>query len=335
MRPLLLLLVFLASLLGVTGAGSADAAFPGANGKIALDGIFTMNPDGSAHSQITVPPSGYSDWEPSWSADGQKLAFARLYAPDVETYDSSVYLANADGSGQTNVPNTGPTHVLSDPSLSPDGSKIAFLAGFSDLYTISTDGSGRTRITGSCMPCSAASPAWSPDGQKIAFDATGPSGHADVWVVNPDGTGLTNLTNDPGGGMMPAWSPDGTRIAFSSYYRNNLWEIWVMNADGSGEQRIETDAREPAWSPDGRKIAFIKDLDPGPGANDKLFTMNADGSGQTMLDTSYRPSGPDWQPLPAPRCRPHGRDKASVHRQGKRPWRTPRHRDRCDFSVAA
>src|SRR5688500_1086579 len=54
----------------------------------------------------------------------------------------------------------------------------------------------------------------------------------EIFVMNPDGTGLTQLTDDPGEDREPAWSPDGTRIVFTRVVDGDA-EIFVMNADGT------------------------------------------------------------------------------------------------------
>ena len=94
-------------------------------------------------------------------------------------------------------------------------------------------------------------PAWSPDGTKIAFASDGARAlnHGDIFVVNSDGSGRTNLTNDPASDDLPAWSPDGTKIAFVST-RGGAHSIFVMNADGTGVTRLTNNAGydgEPAW----------------------------------------------------------------------------------------
>ena len=74
-------------------------------------------------------------------------------------------------------------------------------------------------------------PAWSPDGKQIAFRAD-IDGNGDIYVINADGTGRVNLTNNPASDWSPAWSPDGSMIAFQTN-RDGNWEIYVMNSDGT------------------------------------------------------------------------------------------------------
>ena len=138
----------------LVGAGPAEAAFPGKNGKIAffnavppprnLD-IFSINPDGTDPTNLTNDPTQEDD--PTWSPDGSKIAFAQeaadLMGPDI-------YSMNADGSDRTNLSN----HRGFDgqPTWSPDGAKIAFLSGRSgpnNIYTMNVDGSNQTNLTNS------------------------------------------------------------------------------------------------------------------------------------------------------------------------------------------
>jgi len=113
--------------------------------------------------------------------------------------------------------------------------------------------------------------------EKIAFESHR-DGNGEIYVMNTDGSGLQNLTNDPSFDIWPAWSPDGTRIAFSSD-RDGLDNIYVMNADGSGLRKLTNshgNTYGPVWSPDGSHIAFASnrngrfDLGEVPDARDLL-----------------------------------------------------------------
>jgi hypothetical protein len=118
--------------------------------------------------------------------------------------------------------------------------------------------------------------AWAQAG-RIAFISKR-DGNWEIYVMNADGSGQTNLTNNPAHDWGPSWSPDGRRIAFYSD-RDGNWEIYVMNADGSGQTNLTNNPADdwgPSWSPDGRRIAFFSDRD----GNREIYVMNADGSGQ-------------------------------------------------------
>ena len=121
-------------------------------------------------------------------------------------------------------------------------------------------------------------------------------GNAEIYAMNPDGSGQKRLTNNSAQDSRPALSPDG-RIAFVSNRDSGDQEVYRMNSDGSGQTRLTTSPgldTDPAWSPDGQTIAFRSDRDGGA----QLYTMNADGSGQTNRtnDTDISDQTPAWSP---------------------------------------
>ena len=132
------------------------------------------------------------------------------------------------------------------------------------------------------------------DPRRIAFSSNR-DGDSDIYVMNADGSGVTQLTNHPEFDGYPAWSASGEQIAFTSD-RDGDWDIYVMNADGSGVTRLadhpEWDA-EPAWSASGEQIAFSSNQD----GDWDIYVMNADGSGLTRLtDHPGLHQSPDWSP---------------------------------------
>ncbi len=113
---------------------------------------------------------------------------------------------------------------------------------------------------------------------EIAFSDTR-DGNSEIYSINPDGSGATRLTNDPGIDVWPAWSPDGQKIVFNRYAP--AAEIIVMNADGTGQTPLGS-GFEPSWSPDGTKIVFVA-VGECSGGDGGVYTMNPDGTGRAFL----------------------------------------------------
>ena len=102
---------------------------------------------------------------------------------------------------------------------------------------MNADGTNQTQLTfpGNTDAPDANVPVWSPDGTKIAFYSGHESEPGNIWVMNPDGAGRTQLTFETGGvnSDLPSWSPDGKSIAFVSNRSSGTVQTWVVNADGS------------------------------------------------------------------------------------------------------
>jgi Tol biopolymer transport system component len=139
--------------------------------------------------------------------------------------------------------------------------------------------------------------AWSPDGSQIAFMSREESDAA-IYVVQADGSELTQLTDGSGYDLNPAWSPDGTRIAFSSRRAGDESRIYTMAPDGSQIQPLTASLEggrhsTPSWSPDGSQLAFAAVTSNGT----DIFVVDLE-SGQLRQITTH--SGIDDQPFWSP-----------------------------------
>lgn len=142
-----------------------------------------------------------------------------------------------------------------------------------------------------------ASAAVGPNG-RIAYVAEGqstipfgPPTQTDIWVMNADGTGATNLTDTSDlDEFDPVWSPDGTRIAYisDSFVRN----LSVMNADGTGATSVAAGALSPSWSPDGTSVAVLKER---PEASPALVIIDLATGAETLV-TDQATMEPVWSP---------------------------------------
>ncbi len=129
---------------------------------------------------------------------------------------------------------------------------------------------------------------------KIAF-VSNRDGNAEIYLMEPDGSNQTRLTNTQGEELAPVWSPDGTKIMFESN-RDGNYEIYAMNSDGSHQMRLTNNPAADdsgAWSPDGTRIAFTSSRD----GNSEIYVMSADGSNQVRLTNDPASDQfPSWSP---------------------------------------
>jgi Tol biopolymer transport system component len=203
-------------------------------------------------------------------------------------------------------------------ATSPDG-RIAYSAevpgtDFYDIYVMNPDGSDLVNLT-QTPEVSESAPTWSPDGTKIAYNGPGTpfdeTGEVltDVWTINADGSGATNLTETPRfGEFAPDWSPDGSQLVFNGdvggeeIFVGYQSDIFVMDADGTNRVNItnsEYEEHSPAWSPDGETIIFtaVRFVE-GAHNNWDIVAVNNDGSGEINLTESpgRQDEQPSWSP---------------------------------------
>src|SRR5574341_178657 len=130
----------------------------------------------------------------------------------------------------------------------------------------------------------------------IVFARPQPANGVDsnIWIMNGDGTGQTQLTTYTGEDRWPALSPDGSRIAYVSF-RGGLQTLWIMNSDGTNPTQLPVpgNTQAPSWSPDSSRIAFQND------SQDfwEIWTINANGTDLRRLTTHTEAAGsPAWSP---------------------------------------
>jgi Tol biopolymer transport system component len=144
------------------------------------------------------------------------------------------------------------------PSAPLGGGELAFSrwdGSSHQMYTMRRDGSGLVALGGGIDP------SFSPDGTKLAFWRGEEADSGDVYVMNADGTSVTQVTTS---GYQPTWSPDGRRLAYG------CGGICLINIDGTGQMRLTPAApvsadrqtcmrdSDPSWSPNGSTIAFTR-----------------------------------------------------------------------------
>jgi hypothetical protein len=165
---------------------------------------------------------------------------------------------------------------------------------------VNSDGSGDTQLT-TPAPNVLETPTWSPDGLRVAF-VRWIGADTQIWIMDADGSDLTQVTNVPGYKLNLSWSPRGDRIAF-----DDLVQIYTIRPDGSDQQTLITPAGQPQyaatypdWSPDGSRMVYEVFYECDGDTCGDIVTKNLEGPGETLVISDGSGFGgfdrPSWSP---------------------------------------
>ena len=290
------------------GGGTGQIAF--ASSRSGLPQIYLINLDKTGLTPLTSMPEGAC--QPSWSPDGAQIVFIspcreRGDVTQNVYKDSSLYVMNADGSGQkplTTVPGSD-----FDPAWSPDGKTIAFTSirdGKKDIYllTVATGAIIRlTTVTGDVQENS--QPSWSPYGNQIVYTVKRFNAYQ-VWVMSDTGQGNVQIAHSGQNYIdyLPVWMPDGETILFSQREvgatNPRPWLMSIRYEDRTKDPtRLENFPRpieDVEFSPDGQWIAF-ESMDNEGDRDIYIMTVTSSSKTRLTLDPSVD-FDPSWRPTP-------------------------------------
>ena len=243
--------------------------------------LYVMGADGSGLRAAWKPEQGLLGM-PAWAADGQALYVAANGVKSLPGGSDTgrqlqvVRLDLASGAAQPLL------NDALDPSLSRDGSRLAYLKLSADGYTMSLmvavpDGSGAKELIGGQDFQGFYAPRFSPDGRQIVVAGIG--GPQTDQQGNPVKASAPSILDRALGLFEPA----------TAEAHGLPWDLWVVNVDGTGLRRLTSfyeDLPMAAFAPDGRQVAVM-----GLGG---IYLMTPDGTQLRRIDPTGDHGGLDW-----------------------------------------
>jgi eukaryotic-like serine/threonine-protein kinase len=177
------------------------------------------------------------------------------------------------------------------PSLSPDGTKLAYCTypheEQRDVYVL--DLATRARVKISTAGRRNANPTFSPDGKSVVWFGDA-AGSYDIWTASVEGGPATRLTDYPGQEIRPYFMPDGNAVVFTRVEAGERNSVWIVDVATKKARAVTPDRfGEPRPSPDGKWIVCAGDREGGP--NHGVWVAPSDGSAapRRLVERGYRP----------------------------------------------
>ena len=241
--------------------------------------LYTVRPDGTGLTPLTLSDGRSWDYSPRYSPDGRRIAFARMTIGRNRLVSSILTMSAGGGDERTLATMTSDgLEYVDDPAWSRDGARIVYTRAVTDraghqrpaLWTVPASGG-----TGTLLLRDASSAEYSPDGARIAYVSVADHAGADC----AEGCGF-----------------DGA--------------IYTMAADGGDQHRMTpkgADYRGPSWSPDGTRITVASNRNDPSEASYEIYSVHADGSCMTWLtNESQATYDPQWEQGAGPPAEPPG-----------------------------
>jgi Tol biopolymer transport system component len=284
-RPLVVATVL--AMAAVACPAVAQAAYPGKNGKLAIEGdtrpgIWTVKPNGNDLTRVTGKKG--LPFNPSWSPDGKRIAF---------TKSGDLWKMRADGSHKEKLAKGVSSDIDTNISWAPNGRKLVFNKR-DDLWTVQSNGKGANKRIAKTADAETA-PSWSPNGDVIAFEfRDAVTADLDLRLIQPNGAGEVSIPNTKNG-MEPDWAPNGKRLAYSAPGTG----IVLIKPNGTGQTTFAKSGNkgfvaDPAWSPDGEQIAYAHSVSL---SRTPIVRKRVAGGKEHVVVKRKHWFSPSWQPV--------------------------------------
>jgi Tol biopolymer transport system component len=304
LRPLVVLFVIALLAMAIVALAAGARRSPLEPFGIARNGIWASSSDGDIHTldpatgerTVLIAGDGF-DFSPAFSRDGSRLMFLRSDGPLTDPAYLTLMVANADGTDLRAA--TPPVENLSWVDWSPDGTRIAYMAG-GDLWVVDVDERVPTVLA---TDFDVHFPQWlPPDGQEIIVRREGIA--PAIFAVRADGTGLRQLTHRVANNRFDyqsiAVAPDGSQVTFTRWF-DAVPRVFALDIQTGTERAFPTadgagQLGAAVFSPDASLVAYARIRREG---TFQVVVAAADGSGEERALGPQMPSTPDGSSVDA------------------------------------
>ena len=277
-------------ILGVRGAFATRIAYVAVDGAPPSRRHQLIVADADGANPHLILESRFPLMSPSWSPDGQWLAYVSF-----ETKHSAIYVQLVRSGERRQV--SARAGVNSAPAWSPDGRKLALTlggrGGNPDIYVLDLATQELTRITDD--PAIDTEPEWAPDGRSLYFTSDRAGSPQIYQIAATGGTHPKRITFGGNYNARPRVSPDGTQLAMVTLDSGN-YRIAVQEL-ASGTVRVLSHGHldeSPSFAPNGATLIYSER----EGERGALATVSTDGlTGMRLKAQQREVQEPAWGPF--------------------------------------